>query len=36
VPIELARRIARERDGDIMMSRPSPTELVVGAIIKAG
>ncbi|QJQ32972.1 histidine phosphotransferase [Sphingomonas lacunae] len=35
VPIELARRIARERGGDIMMSRPSPTELVVGAIIKA-
>lgn len=34
VPIELARRIATERSGDIMMSRPSPTELVVGAIIK--
>lgn len=34
VPIELARRIAMERGGDIMLSRPSPTELVVGAIIK--
>lgn len=34
VPIELARRIAIERSGDIMMSRPSATELVVGAIIK--
>jgi histidine phosphotransferase ChpT len=34
VPIELARRIAMERSGDIMMSRPSATELVVGAIIK--
>lgn len=35
VPIELARRIAQQGGGDIMMSRPSASELVVGAIIKA-
>lgn len=35
VPIELARRIAQQGGGDVMMSRPSPAELVVGAIIKS-
>ena len=34
VPIQLARRIAHDRGGDIMMSRPAANELVVGAIIK--
>lgn len=33
VPIQLARRIAQDNGGDIMLSRPSATELVVGAII---
>jgi histidine phosphotransferase ChpT len=35
IPITLARRIVRHSGGDIMLSRPSPTELVVGAILKA-
>lgn len=33
VGISLARRIAVARGGEIMASRPSPTEIVVGAII---
>jgi histidine phosphotransferase ChpT len=34
IPVALARRIARQAGGDIMLSRPSPTELVVGAMLK--
>lgn len=33
IGISLARRIAVARGGEIMASRPSPTEIVVGAII---
>lgn len=35
VPIALARRIAHDRGGDIMLSRPDARELVVGAILQA-
>lgn len=35
VGIALARRVAAARGGDIMASRPSATELVVGAVIPA-
>ena len=34
VPIALARRLARDGGGDVMLSRPSDKELVVGAIIR--
>lgn len=34
IPIALARRIAREGEGDIMLSRPDARELVVGAILR--
>ncbi|MEK6541563.1 MAG: histidine phosphotransferase family protein [Pseudomonadota bacterium] len=33
VPIALARKIARQHGGDVMMSRPCDNELVVGAIL---
>lgn len=33
VGIALARRIATGRGGDVMISRPSPSEIVVGAIL---
>ncbi len=35
VGIALAARIARSGAGDIMLSRPAPTEIVVGAIVAA-
>jgi histidine phosphotransferase ChpT len=35
IPITLARRIAQSGGGDIMLSRPNPNELVVGAMLSA-
>jgi histidine phosphotransferase ChpT len=36
ISVNLARRIARAGGGDVMLSRPAPNELVVGAILKTG
>lgn len=33
VPIALARKISRDHGGDVMLSRPSEREIVVGAIL---
>lgn len=35
IAIALAKRIARGAGGDILLSRPAPSEMVVGAMLKA-